>query len=275
MSSLPVSLTCDYVGGAGEYCSQRTVVSSGQRLYCARHHISMMSRGGAYSARADAYDADPELRAAWAAYDTALATAGREANAAVPEPVPYDIPLAERTTIRLSNLDDGVVVQSIRHLCAPYGWTHNVVLPCDATTHKPNGTARVTLETHEQAACALSALNGEMFRGKTLAAEWVARVLPQKRSVPKHVYERAPAVVAALAAVGAAKTAARERQTPGILAEEAHLQAEEDAEYAAYEEEERRDQAMRDEEERQDWQRTRQDYRHHNSREFEDDGDDN
>lgn len=234
----------------------------------------MMSRGGAYSARADAYDADPELRAAWAAYDAALATAGREANAAVPEPVPYDIPLEERTTIRLSNLDDGVVVQNIRHLCAPYGWTHNVVLPCDATMHKPNGTARVTLETHEQAACTLSALNGEMFRGRTLAAEWIVRVMPQKRSVPKYVYERAPAVRAALAAVDAAKTAARERQTPGILAEEAHLQAEEDAEYAAYEEEERRDQAMRDEEERQDWQRKRHDY-HHNSREFEYDGDDN
>ena len=269
-----ISLTCEYVSGAGAYCSQRTVVSSGQRLYCGRHHITMMTRDATYSARADAYDADPELRAAWAAYDTALATAGREANAAVPEPVPYDIPLEQRTTIRLSNLDDGVVVQNIRHLCAPYGWTHNVVLPCDATTRKPNGTARVTLETHEQAACTLSALNGMMFRGKTLAAEWVARVLPQKQSVPKHVYERAPAVRAALAAVEVAKNAARERQTPGILAEEAHLQAEEDAEYAAYEEEDRRDRAMRDEEERQDWQRKRHVYRHHNSREFEDDGDD-
>lgn len=183
-----------------------------------------MTRDAAYKARADTYNADPEVRAATAAHTAALDTARREA--AVPTPAPYEIPLTERTRIRLGNLDDSVKDENIRELCAPYGTVQNITFLGDTTTHKRSGKVHVAFRTHEEAARALE-LNGTMYCDKTLTTEWIKKVYSQPIHVPYWVYERAPAVVAAKAALTAAMNAARERQEPGILAAEAAAEREE------------------------------------------------
>jgi len=235
------SLYCIYTSGAGEPCYAKSVLTSGQRKYCKQHHDIMLARDASYKARANAYDADPELRAASAAYDAALSTARKDA--AVPTPAPYEIPLKERNRIRLGNLDDSVADENIRELCAPYGTVQNTTFLCNKTTHKPSGKVHVTFRTHEEAARALE-LNGTMYRDKTLTTEWITKVYSQPIHVPYWVYERAPAVFAAKAALTAAMNAARERQEPGILAAEAEAERKEEEEKWMEEEADRREQEM-------------------------------
>ena len=103
------TLYCSHVSGSGEPCDDRTIVQDGQRRFCGRHHRPALSADDAYKALADAYNADPSLVAARTAYDAAYADARR---ARTTEAVVIDIPLEERTRIRLRNI--GGEVRAVR-----------------------------------------------------------------------------------------------------------------------------------------------------------------
>jgi hypothetical protein len=258
------SLYCTYVSGNGRCCNSRTIVRDGQRIFCERHHSRVLDRNAAYKARADAYNADPALVAAKAAY-TAAYTEARVA-ATTPDTW-FDIPLEERTRIRLPNVGEDATKESVWRLCEQYGRTG----PIAFTTKEGVRNASVSFYTHDEAAYALGCLDG---------AVWVERLLRLSQAPPPWVVDAMPAVAAAKRRMNEEMTAARERQQPGILAAEAAEEARERAEEEAEREEEARRDAMEAEAERYEWEMQEREMKYerqraHIQRRAEEDYDDN
>lgn len=234
------TLFCTHVSGSGEPCDDRTIVQDGQRRFCARHHRVALSADDAYKARADAYNADPALVAARAAYDAAYADAWR---ARTTEAVVIDIPLEERTRIRLRNIGDDATEYSLWAKCEQYGRTGKISLIYKDRVR--TGDATVGFYTHEEAARALSSLEG---------AVWVERVHQVAQTPTSWIVEAVPTVVAAKKRVTEEMVAARERQQPEIIAAERAEEAAERAEEEALRAEEDRERAREDEAERREWE---------------------
>lgn len=232
------TLYCSHVSGSGEPCDDRTIVQDGQRRFCERHHRVALSADDAYKALADAYNADPSLVAARAAYDAAYADARR---ARTTEAVVIDIPLEERTRIRLRNIGDDATEESLWAKCEQYGRTGKITLIYKDRVRD----ATVGFYTHEEAARALSSLEG---------AVWVERVHRLAQTPTSWVVEAVPAVVAAKKRVTEEMVAARERQQPDILAAERAEEAAERAEEEALRAEEDRERAREDEADRREWE---------------------
>jgi hypothetical protein len=201
----------------------------------------------AYAARVAAYKADPDLKVANSEYMRIVAESRRAAEAAADEAfrsyVPVEIPLKERTCVRIQNIGDATE-KDLRALCDEFGYVHLIRMHVNAETRM---SASVTFASHPQAADALARLDGAEHFGTTLKTSWAATHTQAVRQIPyAWVYENTPAVRAAKDQLSAAMNAARDRQQPGIVAAEAAEQAIIDAEEAAEEEEERREQYLRD-----------------------------
>jgi len=238
------TLDCTHILLIGEPCYNPTVVNDGQRRFCTTHHWSHMRSDAAYAARAAAYNADPALIEAKNAYTQAVAEARQTAEQAADEEVrryvPVEIPLETRVSIRLKNIGD-VPESNIAEVCGEFGHVQKVQRFVDTATRTVN-TSVVTFATHQQAANALTSLDGTAPFGQVIAASWAATHTRAIRQVPGlWVHEHTPAVRAAKMRLAAEVDAARERQEPGIVAAERAEEARITAERAAEEEEEHRE----------------------------------
>jgi len=204
----------------------------------------MYNNDAAYKARATAYDTDPELVAAAAAYDAAVQEARQEAQRAATEAasklVPVEIPLEVRTRIKVSGGPSWLPSEEdVSALCAPYGRVGRISIACDKDGKK-SGLVYITFATHAEAADTLRNLDGMSYDGTTLKAEWITAVKQTPAYTPIITYYGVtpPAVRSAKRRLDEVRMAARERANPGILADEA---AEDAAERAEREEEEAED----------------------------------
>lgn len=232
---------CHFVSGAGKPCYKVAELNSGQRRFCTRHHRTIYNNDAAYKARATAYDTDPALVAATAAYEKALQEARQEAQRVATEAasklVPVEIPMEVRTRIKISggpswhpNEED------ISALCVPYGRVGRISIACDKDGKK-SGVVYVTFATHPEAADTLSNLDGMPYDSTTLKAEWITTVTPTPAYTPcVSVYGVTPPTVRlAKRHLDEVRIASRERANPGILAAEAEEDAAERAEREAEE----------------------------------------
>ena len=257
--SVPSFLTmatrcCEYVFRGGRLCVHAAQLCDGQNRFCSTHHEAARS-DASYNARVMAYRNDPEIAAAKVAYDASLRDARLEMNRLAEEArarhVPVEIPLQERTAVRIRGAPTWTADEkSTRTLCKEYGIVHRVSIHCD-NAGANSGTATVVFATHEQAATALSRLNGAEHFGTTLETSWaITHTRPPAPPLVPWQYEYNPAVRAARRVLKAAQEAARERQEPGILAREQAAWEAERAEREAERAEEMREEAMRHEDDR-------------------------
>ena len=239
---------CEFVFEHGDCCRPAELLD-GQRLFCAQHHAALIRKSASYAARVSAYNADRELVAARAAYRAAKDAAESAHRAAWLAKPPVEIPLEERTSIRVFGLDD-ISAGGVRELCLPFGYVHGVGKVASATADKPS-CVRISFLTHEEAADTLSGIASD-----TVKTEWVSMVLAGSPP-PLYGVDRLPDVATAKARLHEQMRAARERQQPGILAKEAAEDNEAAAERAAEEAEEARERAREDayeaEEHRRRW----------------------
>jgi len=206
----------------------------------------MYNNDAAYKARATAYDTDPELVAAAAAYDAAVQEARQEAQRAATEAasklVPVEIPMEVRTRIKVSGGPSWLPSEEdVSALCTPYGRVGRISIACDKDGKK-SGLVYVTFPTHAEAAETLSNLDGMSYDGTTLKAEWITAVKQTPAYTPIITYYGGgpPAVRSAKHHLEAVQIATRERLNPGILAAEAAEDAAERAEREAEEAEDYR-----------------------------------
>ena len=214
----------------------------GQRIYCDRHHILALRTDKVYKARVDAYNADPELVAAKAAYESAMFDARCAAVHDIEEKASEqtEIPLEERRGILITGKPGwSAKGKTLREICSPYGVICSIAIHCDKDGN-PKGTTMVGFETHSQAAEALSRLNGTECCGVKIKTSW-AITHRYFQSPPPWAYERVPAVQDARRHLEEIHAAARERQQPGITAKEAAEDAEQRAKAAKEAEEEWRE----------------------------------
>jgi len=224
-------------------CESNAMLLDGQRIYCERHHILALRTDKVYKSHVDAYNADPELVAAKAAYESAIFDAQSAAIYDVEKKASEhaDIPLEERRAILITGKPGWAAKgKTLREICSPYGVISSVVIHCDKNGN-PTGTTVIGFETHEQAARALSRLSGIECCGVKIKTSW-AITHRYFQTPPPWAYEHVPAVQAAKQRFEEVLAAARERQEPGILAKEAAEAAEQRAKAAREAEEERRKQ---------------------------------
>jgi len=267
---------CEYTTD-GEDCMNHAVLADGQNRFCMRHHVRALSTDAQYNARVLAYQNDPELVAAQAAYDTLIQNGRLEAERAVKaraeearrNHVPVEIPLEKRTYIRITGAPTWTAESdTLGALCHMYGAVGSVSIHCDKSG-APTGIATVGFVTHEDAAATLSALDGMEQFGTTLKTSWksthtravVTSATALSTVAPDWGYEYTPAARSAKHRLVEAQAAARERQEPGILAREAAERAAEQAEREAEEAEDAREAARRDAYEREEWEAERKTYK--------------
>lgn len=68
----------------------------------------------------------------------------------------------------VGNLDYGVTEDELRDLFFPFGETTRIFIPYDRTLERPRGYGFITMADAASGEKAIVALNGTVFRGRTL-----------------------------------------------------------------------------------------------------------